>query len=143
MRMKSLLLTPGHALCGDGSLITLWTQTLYSILNGMHRRFQRTPRMALHEFMVNHGLVIVSGTFRYVCGKPDYDMTLINEKSSLPEDAKMLCLEIYADKTQLSSFGTEKGYPVMARIANLPAKIRNGEGLGGGRVVGWLPIVSP
>lgn len=53
----------------------------------------------------------------------------------------MVCLELYADKTQLSSFGTEKGYPVMARIANLPVKIRNGEGLGGGRIVGWLPVV--
>lgn len=53
----------------------------------------------------------------------------------------MLCLELYADKTKLSSFGTEKGYPVMARIANLPVKIRNGEGIGGGHVVGWLPTV--
>jgi hypothetical protein len=42
----------------------------------------------------------------------------------------------------LSSFGTEKGYPIMARIANLPVDIRNGEGIGGGQVVGWLPIVS-
>jgi hypothetical protein len=61
----------------------------------------------------------------------------------LPEDAKVLGLEVYADKTQLSSFGTEKGYPVMARIINLPVEIRNGEGLGGARVVGWLPIVCP
>lgn len=53
----------------------------------------------------------------------------------------MVCLELYADKTQLSSFGSQKGYPVMARIANLPANIRNGEGLGGGRIVGWLPVV--
>jgi hypothetical protein len=53
----------------------------------------------------------------------------------------MLCLELYADKTQLSSFGTEKGYPVMARIANLPVGIRNGEGPGGSRIVGWLPVV--
>jgi hypothetical protein len=49
---------------------------------------------------------------------------------------------LYADKTRLSSFGTEKGYPVMARIANLPVDILNGEGIGGGQVVGWLPIVS-
>jgi hypothetical protein len=49
---------------------------------------------------------------------------------------------LYADKTRLSSFGTEKGYPVIARIANLPVDIRNGEGIGGGQVVGWLPIVS-
>lgn len=53
----------------------------------------------------------------------------------------MLCLELYADKTRLSSFGTEKGYPIMARIANLPVGIRNGEGPGGGRIVGWLPVV--
>lgn len=53
----------------------------------------------------------------------------------------MVCLELYADKTKLSSFGTQKGYPVMARILNLPVKIRNGEEFGGARVVGWLPIV--
>jgi hypothetical protein len=62
-------------------------------------------------------------------------------KSALPEGAKMVCLELYADKTKLSSFGTQKGYPVMARILNLPVKIRNGEEFGGARVVGWLPIV--
>jgi Plavaka transposase len=59
----------------------------------------------------------------------------------LPKDAKMVCLELYADKTRLSSFGTEKGYPVMARILNLPVGIRNGDGIGGARVVGWLPVV--
>lgn len=42
----------------------------------------------------------------------------------------------------LSSFGTEKGYPVYAKLANLPTEVRNGTGLGGGRVVGWLPVVS-
>jgi hypothetical protein len=30
---------------------------------------------------------------------------------------------------------------VVARCANLPSGLRNGNGLGGGRVVGWLPIV--
>jgi len=64
-------------------------------------------------------------------------------KSSLPEDAKMLCLEIYADKTCLSSFGKKKGYPVMARIVNLPVEVRNSNGIGGARVVGWLPVVRP
>jgi len=55
----------------------------------------------------------------------------------------MLCLELYADKTLLSSFGTEKGYPVMARIVNLPVGVRNSDGIGGARVVGWLPVVRP
>ena len=36
----------------------------------------------------------------------------------------------------------QKGYPVFARCANLPVEIRNSEGVGGGRLVGWLPIVS-
>ena len=48
---------------------------------------------------------------------------------------------LYADKTNLSSFGTEKGYPVIARCAQLPIDVRNGTGVGGGCVVGWLPIV--
>lgn len=50
---------------------------------------------------------------------------------------------MYADKTKLSSFGTAKGYPIVARFAALPHEIRNSNGVGGGRVVGWLPIVDP
>jgi hypothetical protein len=38
--------------------------------------------------------------------------------------------------------GTKKGYPVYVRCGNLPAHIRNGEGLGGGFMVGLIPIVS-
>lgn len=30
----------------------------------------------------------------------------------------------------------------MARCANLPVNVRNGEGAGGGILVGWLPIAS-
>jgi hypothetical protein len=55
----------------------------------------------------------------------------------------MVGLKLYADKTQLSSFRTEKGYPVMARILNLPVWMRNGDGIGGAWVMGWLPIVCP
>jgi hypothetical protein len=49
---------------------------------------------------------------------------------------------IYADKTKLSSFGTDVGYPVYARIGNLDVDIRNTDGVGGGELVGWLPIVG-
>ena len=65
----------------------------------------------------------------------------MGEKSNLPPGAKPLVLSLYADKSKLSSFGTKKGYPVIARCANLPVEIRNGKGIGGGRVVGWLPVV--
>ena len=63
-------------------------------------------------------------------------------KSTIPGSSKPFFIILYADKTRLSSFGTEKGYPVLVRCANLPANIRNSTGVGGGRLVGWLPIVS-
>jgi hypothetical protein len=60
----------------------------------------------------------------------------------LPKDeGKPFAFILYADKAKLSSFGRQKAYPVIARCANLPVGIRNGEGFGGGHLVGWLPIV--
>ena len=70
----------------------------------------------------------------------NYNLT--SQKSCLPQDGKPFCIILYADKAKLSSFGTEKAYPIIARCANLPDWIRNGEGIGGGRVVGWQPIVT-
>ncbi|KAK0440025.1 uncharacterized protein EV420DRAFT_1316016 [Desarmillaria tabescens] len=63
-------------------------------------------------------------------------------QTALPKGAKVLCYIIYADKTRLSSFGTAQGYPVIARCGNLKIDIRNGNGVGGGRVVGWLPLIK-
>lgn len=34
------------------------------------------------------------------------------------------------------------GYPIYARIANFNVSIRNTNGIGGGELVGWLPIVG-
>ena len=71
-----------------------------------------------------------------------YDTIFVTTgQSKLPKNAKPLFLIIYADKSRLSSFGTAKGYSVIARLANLPDFFRNGEGIGGGEIVGWLPIV--
>ncbi|KAG1897469.1 uncharacterized protein F5891DRAFT_1191930 [Suillus fuscotomentosus] len=41
----------------------------------------------------------------------------------------------------LSSASNVKAYLVIARCGNLPVNIRNVDGPGGGRLVGWLPIV--
>ena len=49
---------------------------------------------------------------------------------------------LYADKTKLTSFGKAMGYPVYARIANFNTSIRNTNSIGGGELVGWLPIVG-
>lgn len=63
-------------------------------------------------------------------------------QSAIPENGKPFCFLFYADKNKLSSFGTLKGYPVVLRCLNLPVNIRNSDGIGGGIIVGWLPIVS-
>ncbi|KAJ6467793.1 hypothetical protein C8R45DRAFT_1055381 [Mycena sanguinolenta] len=56
--------------------------------------------------------------------------------------AKLCSFIIYADKSKLSSFGTQKAYPIIARLGNIVVGIRNGNGWGGGQVVGELPIVA-
>jgi hypothetical protein len=59
-----------------------------------------------------------------------------------PKGSKLVSFILYADKSKLSSFGTAMGHPIVARLGNLPVEIRNVNGiLGGGCVVGWLPIV--
>ena len=64
-------------------------------------------------------------------------------KLLIPENVKPFFLILYADKNKPSLFGGQKGYPVMAWCRNLPVGIWNSEGtLGGGHIVGWLPIVS-
>ncbi|KAK0471799.1 hypothetical protein IW261DRAFT_1571685 [Armillaria novae-zelandiae] len=63
-------------------------------------------------------------------------------RTALPTSGKPICYIIYADKTRLSSFGTVQGYPVIVRLGNLPSHIRNGQGVGGGCVIGWLPIIK-
>ncbi|KAJ7059195.1 hypothetical protein C8F01DRAFT_1370778 [Mycena amicta] len=57
-------------------------------------------------------------------------------------DAKICPYILYADKAKLSSFGTQKGYPIIARLGNVAVGIRNGTGWGGGQIVGWLPVVA-
>ncbi|KAG2068603.1 hypothetical protein BDR04DRAFT_1129211 [Suillus decipiens] len=64
-----------------------------------------------------------------------------NVQSSLPKNGVPFAFILYADKTHLSSAGMVKAYPVFAQCGNLPVGIRNTDGLGGGRMVGWLPIV--
>ncbi|KAF8145268.1 hypothetical protein K438DRAFT_1910860 [Mycena galopus ATCC 62051] len=57
-------------------------------------------------------------------------------------DAKLCTYIIYADKSKLSSFGTQKAYPIIARLANMVVGIRNSNEWGGGQIVGELPIVT-
>ncbi|KAK7021668.1 hypothetical protein R3P38DRAFT_3397032 [Favolaschia claudopus] len=65
-------------------------------------------------------------------------------QSKLPDhpDPKPCPYIIYADKSKLSSFGTQKAYPIVARMANMVVGIRNSSDWGGGQVVGELPVVK-
>ncbi|KAJ7814185.1 hypothetical protein B0H13DRAFT_2140479 [Mycena leptocephala] len=58
------------------------------------------------------------------------------------KDAKTCFYIIYADKAKLSSFGTQKGYPIIARLGNIFIGLRNSTEWGGGQIVGWLPIID-
>ncbi|KAG8680131.1 hypothetical protein FRC08_016515 [Ceratobasidium sp. 394] len=63
-------------------------------------------------------------------------------QESLPDDGLPINIILYADKALASSWGTKKLYPIIARLANLPRAVRNGQGIGAGRVVGLLPVVD-
>ena len=106
-------LTHGRVPCGGGYSTTSLTRTSFGILNGMLRGFQGTLREDPQECILSRGLGTLSGIFRYASSNNFHSTN--NPQLLLPEDAKMVCLELYADKTQLSLFGTEKEKPIMAR----------------------------
>ncbi|KAI6007738.1 hypothetical protein F5J12DRAFT_782731 [Pisolithus orientalis] len=64
-------------------------------------------------------------------------------QSSLPEvpNAVPFAFIIYTNKTKLSLFGTAKGYPVVVHCANLLVEIQNSHAIGGGCIIGWLPVI--
>ncbi|KAJ7824630.1 hypothetical protein B0H14DRAFT_3728340 [Mycena olivaceomarginata] len=65
-------------------------------------------------------------------------------QSTLPKNisAKLFPLYIYADKSKLSSFGTQKAHPIVIRVLNIVVGIQNSSEWGGGQVVGELPIID-
>ncbi|KAK0434530.1 uncharacterized protein EV420DRAFT_1623783 [Desarmillaria tabescens] len=81
-------------------------------------------------------------TFERFVNEPWTAQAFWDLQTALPEGGKPLYIILYADKTRLSSFGTAQGYPVVAHCGNLPVHIQNGKGVGGGHVVGWLPVIK-
>ncbi|KAJ3556868.1 hypothetical protein NM688_g1786 [Phlebia brevispora] len=78
---------------------------------------------------------------------PMYEEPITGERaweleSSILSDGVPFFVEVYADKTELASFGDQKAYPVVAQWCALPHFIRHGKGLGAGRVIGFLPIIE-
>ncbi|KAF8257319.1 hypothetical protein EI94DRAFT_1709249 [Lactarius quietus] len=73
---------------------------------------------------------------------PIFNAQSVPLQSQIPTSGNPLCFILNPAKTQLSSFRMAQGYPVVAHCANLPTSIQNGNGFGGGHIVGWLPIVK-
>lgn len=67
---------------------------------------------------------------------------IIHSQTNLPEGAIPLAYIIYSDKSKLSTFRTQKAYSVMAKLAQLSSWIRNGNGIGGAQIIGWLDVAS-
>ncbi|KAG0692211.1 hypothetical protein DFH29DRAFT_882840 [Suillus ampliporus] len=100
------------------------------------------PLLAPHFVWDAQRLYKHNGTrFEHFFHKPWMGDRWWNLQSSLPENGAPFAFILYANKTHLSSAGTIKAYPVIARCRNLLVNIRNVDGPGGGRLVGWLPIV--
>jgi hypothetical protein len=111
-----------------------WDAEQRYIFDGVNwQRFYTEPwtAEAMWEIQVGLRFLIHVGTI------------LTSSQSKLPKsiDNKLLPFILYADKAKLSSFGTQKGYPVVARLANVVISLRNGSDWGGGQIVGWLPVV--
>ncbi|KAJ7681176.1 hypothetical protein B0H17DRAFT_1161164 [Mycena rosella] len=74
--------------------------------------------------------------------KFDLPLCLISQSPCRITQLQACLLILYADKSKLSTFGTEKGYAVVARIANIIVPIRNSTQFGGGQIVGHQPVVK-
>ncbi|KAG1758596.1 hypothetical protein EDD22DRAFT_981351 [Suillus occidentalis] len=104
----------------------------------------RDPCLFLHlTFDAQHLSKFDGENFVQFIDKPYIADAFWDLQSQLPEGAKLLTFILYTNKTKLSTSSTAKAYPVVAQLANLPTDIHNGEGIGGGYVVGWLLVVCP
>ncbi|KAG2145634.1 hypothetical protein BD769DRAFT_1382534 [Suillus cothurnatus] len=102
-----------------------------------------SPHHAKFQKEVIFALVRILQDFMRFFDEPWTTNAFWDSQSSLPKaEGKPFAFIIYADKAKLLSFGCQKTYPVIAQCANLPVGICNGEGFGGGQLVGWLPIVK-
>ncbi|KAI5985815.1 hypothetical protein F5J12DRAFT_787334 [Pisolithus orientalis] len=90
-----------------------------------YKKEECTMALSMNISMTSPGPEIIGGIFN-----------LPNIKNAVP-----FGLILYADKSNLSSFGTAKSYPIIVCRANLLVEIWNSNVVGGGTVVGWLPIV--
>ena len=134
-----------HGRYGTGAVRSSKIPYLFNVFDGMLNNISNLMVQNSSALLMSPGWQMIGGTYRqgiyWLFSLSGTYFMLEISQSKLPDGASPVFLIVYANKTCLSSFGTAKGYPVVARIANLPTEIRNSDGVGGGRLVGWLPIV--
>lgn len=123
---------------------SLKTRNLLRTFSGMHGKCRSLMgRGGRHSSVQSRCKARICGVCRWVqlqqCMCINHADSM---QSEIPEGGIPLGIYLYADKNNLSSFGSQKGYPVVMRITNLEAHVRHGRGLGGGYIVGFLPYVS-
>ncbi|KAK0465700.1 hypothetical protein IW261DRAFT_1553974 [Armillaria novae-zelandiae] len=128
-----------YTINNESDLNDAWSQAEHLLVMFKKEKLSLEYKEEIQEYML-HFRPLWDWTLNLL-SDPTLSPFFVWDASSLPPGGKPLAYILYADKTRLSSFGTAKGYPVMARIANLPDAIHNGKGWGGGTVVGWLPII--
>ncbi|KAG2157658.1 uncharacterized protein EDB93DRAFT_1238515 [Suillus bovinus] len=103
----------------------------YRDLWGWATNLLHDPYLFSHfHFDAQHLLKFNGQSFKQFVDEPFMAQNFWDAQSQLLPNAKPLAFILYADKTKLSSF------------ANLPTDIHNGQGMGGGYIVGWLPVVK-
>ncbi|KAF4612582.1 hypothetical protein D9613_012725 [Agrocybe pediades] len=141
-----------YTLSGKKDLTNLWTLARMQSTGRQCRRRQRLHGESVYLHVQTGGAWDAEKVYVYRESIKDFEHRIDEPwtadswwgiQSELPAGASPFCILLYADKTHLSSFGTsgQKGYPVLARCANLPVEFRNSDGVEGARVVGWLPVV--
>lgn len=64
------------------------------------------------------------------------------DQDAIGDDGVIVPIFLYSDKTTVSSFNGRTFHPVIARIGNLPAHIRNSRGEhGGGTLIAYIPQI--
>ena len=130
---------------GIGCWIWLIIHSCFHISTGMQNGSSSSMVPNGSDAIQSLGHVKIGGIFRwldFLCVPAEMNWLDVVFKSKLPKGATPLFIIVYANKSHLSSFGAVKGYPVVAHLANLDDPICNGESIGGGEIVGWLPIVG-
>ena len=135
----SLMFGCARSRTGVGNYLAI--TIFYLTSNGTCRRSTSIMGLPLNVLLMSRGQQMLGGRSRCALHSFVEYFYIKFRQSKLPEGAKPLCLLIYADKSHLLSFGTAKAHPVLARCANLPVEMRNGDNIDGGCLIGWLPIV--